>query len=101
MKLTTMDWVCIVFYVLLFIIVALILMTDLTGCAVTKPTPIAYKCPLIQLPPYPISQTRKLKKGSHANTVVQSYAADLGARIERDNIVDIEIRKINSAGKIK
>ena len=46
----------------------------LAGCA-TKPKPVAYHCPRLQLPPDPTIYVLKLNKKSTPNEVVQAWVA--------------------------
>lgn len=91
------DIVCFICYGILAIIVIGII---LAGCT-PKPIPIAYDCPIIELPNSPISQTKNLTANSKPNTVVQSYAADLSAYRAWNQAVYQEIIDVNRAEKIK
>ena len=46
----------------------------ITSCA-HKPVPIAYHCPKIELPPDPISQTKRLNRNSRPDQVIKAWVA--------------------------
>lgn len=45
-----------------------------TSCAHT-PTPIAYHCPKIELPPDPVPQTKRLTSKSRPDQVIKAWVA--------------------------
>lgn len=78
--------------------ILLLLVTLLTGCS-SEPIKLAYNCPIINLPPDPIWQTKLLTAKSTASTVVKSFPADLGSCRTVDNAMRVQIQTINAANQ--
>lgn len=57
----------------------IILITLIISGCVTKPIPVVYQCPIINLPQEPKSYTSTLTDSSSPDRVVKSYVADLAA----------------------
>lgn len=54
----------------------MLIMLSLTACT-PKVTPVAYDCPVLELPPDPVLSVRKLTPNSPLPTVMQYCIADL------------------------
>lgn len=64
----------------------------LSGCATNKPAIIQYSCPIITLPPDPISPLTKLTIESKPEEVVKSWIATACMYRDWNKIVRAQIR---------
>lgn len=53
----------------------IVFLTLICGCTATKPKPVVYECPRLQLPPNPTPYVLQLNAKSTPNEVVQAWAA--------------------------
>ena len=63
----------------------------MAGCVAPKPIPIAYNCPIIQLPPDPEIITRQLTDASRPDEVMKAWVATASSYYQWNRIVHQEI----------
>lgn len=79
-----------VVYVICWLFLIALLIFLFTGCA-TKPVPVAYDCPTLELPADPVPATRKLTDKSRPDEVIKAYVKTVRDYVSWNQVVRAEV----------
>jgi hypothetical protein len=68
-----------------------VLVGVLASCTTAKPTPLAYDCPSLELPPDPPVTVRSITASSHPNDIVKAWVAMATDYYQWNQVVHAEV----------